>query len=367
MQKNFAMNKYFIAKVLVCVAAFFSLLCFFFPFAHGDAIFGRASGIAFIAGEVHARMPLVSSGWGADTSNLTGAVDLGVVMTRISLVISLAAVILSAVPFAPLRENEAKNKIHVTLIVSISLSGLSALLNFISMLVGRCSTFTTTSTISEVVYHHEIYDAFYTYIGLILIVPLAVATIALCLLVRKETAVPAGNAANGSTPFVVQPSPQASASHIADQTVTKRSEPVARPEPMSKKDVEGLFAYIWVRQYNMLPFQQALDKITAYLTENQYAIHPNDAKNLLANIWARKYNALPFETALQKIEAYLEEIHYCFPSNEADNLLANIWALQYVSLPFEVALPKIKAYLKENKCVILSEKTARETPPDSTH
>ncbi len=178
------MKKYKVAKWLVLITAIFAVACFFTPFAYGAFNSGIALGIDFLVG--------------ASTENL---IILGIWATRISLAVSLAAVAFAIIPLVT--KNQVgltkQGTLHKSLLVSALLSLASALINFISILIGGVTY--VTVEYSGGVGSHRVYDEFYTFIGLIVMVPLVISVIVLYFKTKKEVA-------NISEETVLQDAPQ---------------------------------------------------------------------------------------------------------------------------------------------------------------
>lgn len=294
------MKKYKVVKWLALCTAIIAVLCFFLPFAY-------LSGSGILLG-----IKIIFS------SSTSGVIKLGIWLTRISFVISLGTVAVAIMPFVSKDVNglNKQGKIHKLLFVSIGLSFLSAALNFISMLVGFCTKISETE--------NRLYEAFYTYIGLILIFLLAVAVAILLIKLRNEIAgnkqkpkrtQAAVNSATAATarPTVISEKASASFSRNTSHLSENKSQINSNDIFITKREAEGLFAYIWVKQYNAMPFEQALDVIMDYLAENRYIVTPTgkkDAEGLFAYIWARQFNSLPFDQAIDKIMDYLVERNY---------------------------------------------------------
>lgn len=178
------MKKYKVAKWLVLITAIFAVACFFTPFAYGAFNSGIALGIDFLVG--------------TSTENL---IILGIWATRISLAVSLAAVAFAIIPL--ITKNQVgltkQGTLHKSLLVSALLSLASALINFISILIGGVTY--VTVEYSGGVGSHRVYDEFYTFIGLIVMVPLVISVIVLYFKTKKEVA-------NISEETVLQDAPQ---------------------------------------------------------------------------------------------------------------------------------------------------------------
>lgn len=158
------MRKYKVAKWLVLFTAIFAVACFFTPFIYCGVSISRSGTINYSfsgeGGPLYYGFDLMSGIFGRYITilNSTAAVisyDMSVfgqAMTIISLIISICAVVFALLSIILKNVNglNKKNKIHKSLIVSMSLSVSSALINLISMLVISSVTSGDLLTISSV-------------------------------------------------------------------------------------------------------------------------------------------------------------------------------------------------------------------------
>lgn len=208
------MRKYKIIKGLVLFIALFAVVCFFTPFAYGAFNSGISLGFDFIIG-----------------TSENGTVLLGIWITRLSAVLAVAAVVFAVLPLVIKDTNgfNKQGKIHKSLFISIALSLSSALLNFISMLIGACSVVYESGPWGNRSY--SVYDEFYTYIGLVCVVVLLIPVIVLCVKLKSDNAkIKAAPQVKNTVdnmianPAVTQPKPAAEKSVISSATTTMQSE-----------------------------------------------------------------------------------------------------------------------------------------------
>lgn len=148
----------------------------------------------------------------------------------------------------------------------------------------RAKLFITLSVVSTWVSGTAmaIQTLFHTKYGIIPLICYVVlcAPVLICNLVLKNEAAPQaetvspGASSNASSQIARVNAGTVSSQTAVDSGAQKMQKNYMEDKPMTKKDAEAILAYIWVRQYNNLPFDEALDKIMAYLIENKYVLAP---------------------------------------------------------------------------------------------
>lgn len=313
------MKKYKIVKWLVFGIAVFAIINFCLPFARYQVSFGgTSSGNAdWVAweNEWRPRLGFNLEGMYLGFHFVAGIYNnmyidsaVGVWVTRVSFVIAIAAVVLSVISLVS-KDSNGLNKhgnVHRTLVFSVALSCLSALANLISMIIAyQVDGSSGSGTSYDITFHYERhFNQIYSYAGFIIIA--IAATVAVFLLVRSmwDIAVMKNNIVASPTASTVTASVSSSASSVSRQTAsmgagnntssirrqtaapTGRQNNYVEDKPMTKKDAEGLLAYIWVRQYNTLPFEEASEKIMAYLIENKYVVTPETKADYVDSVSA---------------------------------------------------------------------------------
>lgn len=306
------MKKYRFLKWFVLFVAIGSVLCFFIPFTdplryHNhqlpDNLYyfknpftpnGTPLGIEFVIGRA-----------AISNSVLTAAIWL----SRVSFAVALAAIVFAVLSLTMKDVNglNKQGKFHKSLIISPILAFSSALINFITIQVG--STIECTIQVEKYewtdkgygfagfnYYRYYAFTGNYTWIGLVIIGLLLIPVVILAISAKKEMAT-AEAAPQAETVSPIASSNASSqiarvnAGTVSSQTAVpsgahKTQKNYMEDKPMTKKDAEAILAYIWVRQYNNLPFDEALDKIMAYLIENKYVITPETAAELSKSVSA---------------------------------------------------------------------------------
>lgn len=272
------MKKYKILKWLVLFVAVCAVLAFLIPFSNptdylnnGDSWTGYLFENSLTPNGTPLGFEFVFGKAMFSNSVLTTAIWL----SRISFVIALAAVAVAVLPLVLHDVNglNKKGKFHIEMLISPALAFLSALINFITF--QACSAKVSQAERirygESYTYEYHTINGNYTYIALIVIAVLLVLIAILAVKAKREIA--SGQAA----PQTEYANPVASAVHsqTTQTSVKKQSQiNILEDKPMTKKEAEGMLAYIWVRQYNTLPFDEALDKIMAYLIESKMVITP---------------------------------------------------------------------------------------------
>lgn len=276
------MDKYKTLKRLVLFNALFSVLCFFLPIVWLNGIENIGLGFSFVIGITVSKpsSPLYQDSYLAYVQSAR----LYEWLMRISFILAIASLVLAVLLFIKKYNNGSnKKKVDITILVSVALSLVSALLIF--------SILPISISIRGVVSP----EGFYGYEPIITFVITAVIAV-LFVKSKREIATAEG------APQVETVSPVASsnassqitrvnAGTVSSQTAVpsgahKTQKNYMEDKPMTKKDAEAILAYIWVRQYNNLPFDEALDKIMAYLIENKYVITPETAAELSKSVSA---------------------------------------------------------------------------------